>query len=247
MSILGTRVVRVEDPLFLTTGATYTEDLVDDRLAGALHAVFVRSPIAHGELVGLDATEALEVDGVVAVLTDADLGLPAPRSRFRDGVVEPVLAARPGPLRRPARRRRPRRDPLRRSGCRRTGRRRLHPAACRRRPAGGRHRRSGAFRGGRHEHDHLQRRGVRPGVLRRLRDRGRRARREPARRPGAAGGACRRRRLGRGWQAHVLVPEPGRPGHQGEPGRGHRSRTGRRPGDHARRRWGVRRQVRRRP
>ncbi|HEY7816374.1 MAG TPA: xanthine dehydrogenase family protein molybdopterin-binding subunit, partial [Nakamurella sp.] len=92
MSILGTRVVRVEDPVFLTTGATYTEDLVDDRLAGALHAVFVRSPIAHGELGAIDATEALSVEGVVAVLTDADLGLPAPRSRFRDGVVEPVLA-----------------------------------------------------------------------------------------------------------------------------------------------------------
>ena len=30
MSILGTRVVRTEDPLFLTRGATYTDDLVDE-------------------------------------------------------------------------------------------------------------------------------------------------------------------------------------------------------------------------
>ena len=36
MSILGTRVVRVEDPGFLTRGAVYTDDLVDDRLAGAV-------------------------------------------------------------------------------------------------------------------------------------------------------------------------------------------------------------------
>ena len=34
-SILGTRVQRTEDPEFLTTGAVYTEDLVDERLAGA--------------------------------------------------------------------------------------------------------------------------------------------------------------------------------------------------------------------
>ena len=92
MSILGTRVVRVEDPLFLTTGATYTEDLVDDRLTGALHAVFVRSPIAHAELGAIDPSQALASDGVVAVLTNSDLELPAPRARFRDGVLESVLA-----------------------------------------------------------------------------------------------------------------------------------------------------------
>ena len=92
MSILGTRVARVEDPLFLTTGATYTEDLVDDRLTGALHAVFVRSPIAHAELGAIDPSQALASDGVVAVLTNSDLELPAPRARFRDGVLESVLA-----------------------------------------------------------------------------------------------------------------------------------------------------------
>jgi carbon-monoxide dehydrogenase large subunit len=92
MSILGTRVARIEDPLFLTTGATYTEDLVDDRLTGALHAVFVRSPIAHAELGTIDPSQALASDGVVAVLTNSDLELPAPRARFRDGVLESVLA-----------------------------------------------------------------------------------------------------------------------------------------------------------
>lgn len=78
MSILGTRVLRTEDPLFLTTGATYTDDLVDERLAGALHATFVRSQIAHGRLLSVETEEALSAPGVVAVITAADLAELAP-------------------------------------------------------------------------------------------------------------------------------------------------------------------------
>ena len=36
MSILGTRVLRTEDPGFLTTGAVYTDDVQDERLTGML-------------------------------------------------------------------------------------------------------------------------------------------------------------------------------------------------------------------
>jgi carbon-monoxide dehydrogenase large subunit len=68
-SILGTRVPRLEDPEFLTTGAVYTEDLVDERLHGALRATFVRSPLAHARVLSVDATAALAVEGCVAVLT----------------------------------------------------------------------------------------------------------------------------------------------------------------------------------
>ena len=75
MSILGTRVVRVEDPLLLTVGGTYTEDLVDPRLTGALHATFVRSPLAHARVLSVDSSRACAATGVVAVLTAADLGL----------------------------------------------------------------------------------------------------------------------------------------------------------------------------
>ncbi len=83
MSILGTRVVRVEDPAFLTRGAIYTEDLVDDRLTGALVAVFVRSPIAHAHVTGIDTAEALAAPGVIGVVTAADLAdLPAPRPMY---------------------------------------------------------------------------------------------------------------------------------------------------------------------
>src|SRR4051794_25138624 len=73
MSILGTRVVRTEDPLFLTRGATYTDDLVDERLAGALHATFVRSQVAHGRILAVDADEARKAPGVLAVYTAEDL------------------------------------------------------------------------------------------------------------------------------------------------------------------------------
>jgi aerobic carbon-monoxide dehydrogenase large subunit len=73
MSILGTRVLRVEDPKFLTTGGIYTDDVVDDRLAGACHVFFVRSPIAHARITGIDASAALESPGVLAVYTAADL------------------------------------------------------------------------------------------------------------------------------------------------------------------------------
>ena len=77
MSILGTRVLRTEDPGFLTTGAVYTDDVVDERLAGACHVFFVRSPIAHARIRSVDVSAALKAPGVVAAFTGADLaGLP---------------------------------------------------------------------------------------------------------------------------------------------------------------------------
>jgi aerobic carbon-monoxide dehydrogenase large subunit len=79
VSILGTRVLRTEDPRFLTTGGVYAEDLVDERLAGACHLSFVRSPIAHARITGIDASAALQAPGVVAVFTGADLAELPPR------------------------------------------------------------------------------------------------------------------------------------------------------------------------
>ena len=73
MSILGTRVLRTEDPKFLTTGGVYTEDVVDERLAGACHVFFVRSPVAHARITGIDVSAALAAPGVVAAFTGADL------------------------------------------------------------------------------------------------------------------------------------------------------------------------------
>jgi carbon-monoxide dehydrogenase large subunit len=73
MSILGTRVLRTEDPRFLTTGGVYTEDVTDERLAGACHVFFVRSPVAHARIVGIDKTAALAAPGVLAVYTAEDV------------------------------------------------------------------------------------------------------------------------------------------------------------------------------
>jgi carbon-monoxide dehydrogenase large subunit len=95
-SILGTRVQRTEDPGFLTRGAVYTDDLVDDRLAGAVRATFVRSPVAHARIVSMDVTAAEAADGVVAVLTGRDLGeVPDQRPSmpmYPAPMVQPLLA-----------------------------------------------------------------------------------------------------------------------------------------------------------
>lgn len=91
MSILGNRVVRKEDPALLTTGGNYVDDIVID---GALHVVFVRSMIAHGEIVSIDIAEALTAPGVVDVVTSADLtiGDIKPFMLIDQQLTRPVLA-----------------------------------------------------------------------------------------------------------------------------------------------------------
>ncbi len=75
MSIVGTRVVRREDRNLITAGGTYVDDLRAEALSGAAHAVFVRSPIAHARIGGIDVSAAKEAPGVLGVFTAADLGL----------------------------------------------------------------------------------------------------------------------------------------------------------------------------
>ena len=69
-SILGNRVVRVEDPRMLTEGGTYVEDLA---LPGAAWLTYVRSPLAHARITAIDVSEAQAAPGVLAVVTGADL------------------------------------------------------------------------------------------------------------------------------------------------------------------------------
>lgn len=76
MSILGTRVERREDPHLLTAGGVYAADLAEPALEGAVHATFVRSPLAHARITGIDTTEARAMPGVAAVYTGADVDLP---------------------------------------------------------------------------------------------------------------------------------------------------------------------------
>ncbi len=61
---------RREDARLLTGRGTYADDI---DLPGQAHAVFVRSPVAHGILRGIDTAAALAAPGVVAVFTAADL------------------------------------------------------------------------------------------------------------------------------------------------------------------------------
>jgi carbon-monoxide dehydrogenase large subunit len=72
-SVLGNSVTRTEDPELVTGSVQYTADLP---VAGSYHAVFVRSPIAHGTLSAVDAAEARGQPGVRAVYTASDLELP---------------------------------------------------------------------------------------------------------------------------------------------------------------------------
>lgn len=89
MSIAGTKVVRVEDQKLITEGGTYVDDLREESLTGAVHAMFLRSPIAHGRISGIDTVQARSAPGVVGVYTAADIDL-APMST--GPVAEPWLA-----------------------------------------------------------------------------------------------------------------------------------------------------------
>ena len=67
--ISPTRKGRLEDIRFVSGYGKFTADLVPD---DALHAVFLRSPVAVGMLKYLDCSEAKEAPGVVAILTAVD-------------------------------------------------------------------------------------------------------------------------------------------------------------------------------
>ena len=91
MSILGNRVVRKEDPALLTSGGTYVDDIVVD---GALHVVYVRSMVAHGEITSIDTSEARNAPGVVDIVTSAELAIGdiKPFMMLNQLITRPVLA-----------------------------------------------------------------------------------------------------------------------------------------------------------
>ena len=73
MSILGTRVLRTEDPRLLTCGGTYLDDI---ELPDAAHIVYVRSPALTHASGGSKRLTAAAASGVLAVLTAADVDIP---------------------------------------------------------------------------------------------------------------------------------------------------------------------------
>ena len=91
-SILGERVLRKEDPKFLTTGGVYVDDMDEPLLAGGLHVTYARSTMAHARITGIDTSAAAAAPGVVAVYTAADLGLEPVPAAFNPMVARPLLA-----------------------------------------------------------------------------------------------------------------------------------------------------------
>ena len=73
MSIVGTKVIRKEDPNLLTGRGQFVDDI---QLTGTTHMAFVRSTEAHALIKGIDVSEALECEGVIGAWTAADLELP---------------------------------------------------------------------------------------------------------------------------------------------------------------------------
>ena len=67
---IGTPVTRVDAADKVTGRATYADDLY---VPGMLHAALVLPDLAHAELRGVDAREALSMEGVHAVLTASDV------------------------------------------------------------------------------------------------------------------------------------------------------------------------------
>ncbi|GAA4498785.1 xanthine dehydrogenase family protein molybdopterin-binding subunit [Gluconacetobacter tumulicola] len=103
---------RREDHRLLAGLARYVDDI---KVTGALHAAFLRSPHGHARIVSIDVTAALELPGVVTVVTGEDLAedvtdltvappieglrptsmpvMPVDRVRFQGDLVACVVAA----------------------------------------------------------------------------------------------------------------------------------------------------------
>ncbi|HKX37715.1 MAG TPA: molybdopterin cofactor-binding domain-containing protein, partial [Burkholderiales bacterium] len=97
MSLVGKPVERIEDLRLLRGRGQYVDDLHRE---GMLHAALLRSPVAHGRLVGVEVSKAKTMPGVRAVFTAADLQ-PVPKIPLRlaplpelEKFEQPVIAQR---------------------------------------------------------------------------------------------------------------------------------------------------------
>ena len=72
--VVGTRPIRHDGTDKVTGRAQYSADI---QLPGLLHGKVLRSPHAHARIKSIDATRALALPGVKAVVTSADLPQPS--------------------------------------------------------------------------------------------------------------------------------------------------------------------------
>lgn len=73
--LVGAPIERVEDLRFLRGKGKYVDD---QSLPNQVYAAILRSPVAHGLVRGIDKTRALQMPGVNAVITAADIGKEVP-------------------------------------------------------------------------------------------------------------------------------------------------------------------------
>jgi carbon-monoxide dehydrogenase large subunit len=87
--VIGERRLRTEDARLLTGRGRY---LADHDVPGLCHLAFVRSPVAHAHVRGVETSAALRLPGVVAVVTWPDLVAAGARPMSH---LLPIPAARP--------------------------------------------------------------------------------------------------------------------------------------------------------
>jgi carbon-monoxide dehydrogenase large subunit len=87
-AFVGSPVERIEDLRLLRGRGQYVDDLMRP---GLLHAVILRSQVAHGRIRSIDAAAARARPGVAAVITAADIGAEVPTIPLRQ---EPLPALR---------------------------------------------------------------------------------------------------------------------------------------------------------
>jgi aerobic carbon-monoxide dehydrogenase large subunit len=95
-TLVGQAVERAEDARFLRGEGCFAADYEP---AGTLHAAILRSSVAHGRIVSIDASAAVKLPGVHAVLAAEDIGETVPTIPLRlaplaglDKYLQPVIA-----------------------------------------------------------------------------------------------------------------------------------------------------------
>ncbi|MFQ5539275.1 MAG: xanthine dehydrogenase family protein molybdopterin-binding subunit, partial [Candidatus Binatia bacterium] len=87
---VGHRTRSKEGPRHVSGQGNYTDDFT---LPGMLHAVILRSPYAHARIKNIDARAALEIPGVITVITPEELKQktnPFKPGRYAAGLRKPI-------------------------------------------------------------------------------------------------------------------------------------------------------------
>src|SRR6202162_4258088 len=84
-SYVGSAIERIEDLRFLRGNGQFVDDVTRP---GLLHAVILRSAVAHGRIRRIDCAAALARPGGRAVITAADIGEPIPTIPLRQERLE---------------------------------------------------------------------------------------------------------------------------------------------------------------